>query len=134
MSDPNESPALFQESLNRVNGSADFLDQFYRRFVSASPEVAAVFQGKDMVRIQRKLKMTLEMVSDSASGQPGLEMYLSMLGKTHVRLKISPEMFHSWRKALLETVARCDPKYSDAIARAWAQVIDDVIDKMQAKN
>lgn len=121
----------FQDSLDRATGSERFLGRFYDRFMGSSKEMRDLFQDKDMDHIQEKLKMTLQMVNDSASGTPGLEMYLGLLGRIHTRLQISPEQFQQWRHALIETASECDPEFDERIRRSWEQVIDNLIAKMQ---
>jgi hemoglobin-like flavoprotein len=92
-----------------------------------SPEIRAFFHHKDIGDIHRKLKMTLEMLADSAEGQPGLSLYLEMLGRTHARLAIRPEHFARWREALVTTAAECDPELDAATRCAWGRIIDDLI-------
>jgi hemoglobin-like flavoprotein len=121
---------LFRESLGRIAGTADFQRRFYERFICASPEIAQFFRNRDMGRIQSKLRMTLEMVRGNAADQPGLEMYLGLLGRIHTGLKISGAHFALWRKAAVATVAECDPQADPSILSAWERVIDNLIAKM----
>ena len=125
-----ETIALFHASLDRVVEHPDFFELFYQRFMNSSDEIATLFQHKDMSRIQKKLKMTLETVTENADGQPGLGMYLELLGRIHQRLKITPEQFGMWRNALIETAADCDPQFDPALREVWEQAIDAVIKKM----
>ena len=122
---------LFHTSLNRAMDHPDFFQNFYQRFINSSDEIATMFQNKDMERIQKKLKMTLETVTENADGEPGLGMYLELLGRIHHRLKITPEQFALWRNALVETAGECDPEFNRQVSGAWEQAIDEVIDKLQ---
>ncbi len=122
---------LFHGSLDRVMDHPDFFRLFYQRFMASSEEIATMFQNKNMDRIQGKLKMTLETVNEHSEGQPGLGMYLELLGRIHQRLKITPEQFNLWRNALIETAAECDSEFSPPVRKAWEHAIDEVIDKMQ---
>jgi hypothetical protein len=121
---------LFHASLTRATRDPLFLQAFYDDFIHSSEDVADLVRGKDMAHIQDKLKMTLEMVSDTADGRPGLTMYLEMLGRIHQRLDITPGLFAQWRRSLIDTAARCDPVFDAQTRVAWEQVIDDVIAKM----
>ena len=123
--------ALFHESLNRATAHPDFFHRFYDRFMRSSEEISRIFQGRDMARIEKKLKTTLEMVTENADGQPGLTMYLEMLGRIHDRLQISQAMFDRWRVALIDTAAECDPEFDDATRTAWETVIGDIIAKLR---
>jgi hemoglobin-like flavoprotein len=118
---------LFRESLARVTAKDGFFDSFYDRFLQQSNEISAIFQKRDMAQIKDKLRSTLEMVALSAEGQPGLSLYMEMLGRTHQRLNVSHHHFYMWQAALLETVAAYDPDYNERIRVAWSHVIGTVI-------
>lgn len=120
----------FRESLRRSTANDQFLDRFYDRFVGQSDEVAAFFHNRDMPQIKQKLLTTLEMLADTTEGQPGLGMYMEMLGKIHRRLNVEPRFFAGWRKALVETVAECDSEFSEETRLAWERAIDHVIERM----
>ncbi len=122
---------LFHDSLARVTRSDVFFKRFYERFMSESEETRKLFEGKDMVRIQEKLKMTLQMVADTVDGVPGMDMYLSLLGRIHNRMNISPAQFTLWRQALTDTAAECDTEFYDHTREVWEQAIDIVIARMQ---
>lgn len=121
----------FRESLARATAVPDFYSRFYRRFIGSSEEIAVAFRGRDIGRIERKLRMTLDMVKDNANGQPGLTMYLELLGRTHAGMQISPSLFLLWREALINTAADCDPRFDPTARAAWENVLDDLIAKMQ---
>jgi hemoglobin-like flavoprotein len=120
---------IFQASLQRLQADADFYPSFYRRFINSSEEINRIFAKRDIAQLQKKLKMTLEMVADAAQGKPGLSMYFEMLGKVHKRLNIKPEHFQLWKDSLLETVAERDPGFDEPVLHAWSLVIDDVIER-----
>jgi hemoglobin-like flavoprotein len=126
-----DDPALFHASLDRAMQHPDFLQIFYRRFMDSSEEIASMFNGRDMGRIQKKLKMTLQTVSEHTEGQPGLAMYLELLGRIHQRLNITSEQFKLWRNALIETAEECDELFTPQLRGAWERAIDAVIAQMQ---
>ena len=123
---------IFQESLERATRAEHFYQSFYQRFMADSPETQALFEGRDMARIQKKLRMTLQMVTDTSNGLPGLDMYMGLLGRIHTRLNISQNQFEQWRKALIDTAEECDPQFTVKTRQAWEMSIDKVIGKMQA--
>ncbi len=126
-----ETSRIFHASLDRVMQHPDFFHLFYGRFMASSDEIAAMFKDKDMSRIEKKLQMTLKTVTEHADGEPGLGMYLELLGRIHHRLKITPEQFGLWRNALLETAAECDAEFTPQVSGTWELAIDEVIEKMQ---
>lgn len=120
----------FKDSRCRAARVPDFYGRFYRRLMDTSAEIAAYFSGRDMKRIERKLRMTLDMVCDNADGQPGLGMYLELLGRTHGAMHISLPFLLIWREALIGTAAECDPEFDGDTRAAWEAVLDDLIAKM----
>ncbi len=119
---------LFRDSLARVTSRDGFFDSFYSHFTAQSDDIAAIFHHRDMDQLKQKLRSTLEMVAQVADGEPGLDMYMEMLGRTHHRLRIERRHFDMWQAALLDTVAVFDEAYSDRIGAAWSQVIGHVIE------
>jgi hemoglobin-like flavoprotein len=119
---------LFRDSLARVTSRDGFFDSFYDHFAAQSEEIAAIFRHKDMDQLKQKLRGTLEMVAQVAEGEPGLDMYMAMLGRTHHRLNIERRHFDMWQVALLDTVAAYDEAFSDRVGAAWSEVIGHVID------
>ena len=119
---------LFRDSLARVTARDGFFDSFYDHFTSQSQEIAGIFDHRDMDQLKQKLRNTLEMVSQVADGEPGLDMYMEMLGRVHQRLKIERRHFDMWQAALLDTVAGYDEAYTDRIGAAWSQVIGHVVE------
>jgi hemoglobin-like flavoprotein len=119
---------LFRDSLARVTVRDGFFDCFYDHFISQSEELSDIFRHRDMAQLKEKLRSTLEMVAQTAEGEPGIDMYMEMLGRTHQRLRVERRHFDMWQAALLDTVAIFDEAYSDRIGAAWSQVIGSVIE------
>lgn len=122
--------SLFRASLARAVASADFYRRFYERFMAASPEIAKLFHDRDMRRIEAKLRMTLEMVEGNAAEQPGMGMYLELLGRIHRAIGVSGRHFALWRIAAVNTAAECDPEFDADARRAWEGVIDRIAQRM----
>lgn len=120
----------FNTSLRRATANEAFYDQFYDHFMAKSDRLQDIFHDQDMARIKRKLKNTLEMVAEFSADEPGLGMYLELLGKTHDRMHIDHHFFVLWRDALIETAAQCDPEFDGTTEQAWETVLDGVITQM----
>jgi len=131
MSVDESSQLMFRASFARARSDPAFLDRFYVRFIASSPQVAALFEGRDVSRISRKLASTLELLSESASSKPGFDLYLDLLGRTHSRFHITPSMFDAWRSALMETVRDCDPAFDERTEAAWNQIIRNLLDALK---
>jgi hemoglobin-like flavoprotein len=119
---------LFRDSLARVTARDGFFDSFYDHFIRQSDEIAAIFHHQDMAQLKEKLRTTLEMVALTVDREPGITLYMEMLGRIHRRLNIERRHFDMWQMALLDTVAVYDEAYSERVGAAWSQVIGHVID------
>jgi len=64
---------------------------------------------------------------DNAAEQPGIKMYLELLGRIHAGLDVSERHFASWKQAAIDTACACDPQLDAATRRAWEAVIDNLI-------
>lgn len=113
----------FHASLARASADARFLDVFYARFMASSPAIAAVFSGKDMEQLKRKLRSSLHVMTLAIDGAPGADMYLDYLGKVHTRLEIAPRMYDAWLDSLVATAAECDPQFSAELDAVWRAVV-----------
>jgi hemoglobin-like flavoprotein len=113
----------FHASLARASADPRFLDVFYARFMGSSPAVAAVFAGRDMEHLKRKLRSSLQVMTLAIDGAPGADMYLDYLGKVHTRLEIAPGMYDAWLDALVATAAECDPQFSVQLDAVWRAVV-----------
>ena len=118
-------------SLSRVARAPDFFDRSYGQFTGNSVDVPERYHNKDIPRINNKLKITLEMLSDNSGGEPGLGMYLELLGKVHACMHISTEHFTLWRKALIATAAECDPDFYSETQASGEGVSNELIAGMQ---
>lgn len=121
---------LFRQSLARATAHAEFFDSFYDHFMGQSKEIAGFFHHRDMPQLKRKLRETLQMVSESAEGRPGITLYLEMLGRVHGRLHVEREHFSMWQSALLDTMAEYDEAFDERAKTAWIHVIGQMIEQM----
>jgi truncated hemoglobin YjbI len=126
-----EALAVFHASLARASADPRFLDVFYARFMASSPAIAAIFAGRDMARLKRKLGSSLHVMTLAIDGSPGADMYLGYLANVHHRLEIQPAMYERWLDALVETAAECDPRFDDELRAVWRDVVGAGIRLMQ---
>jgi hypothetical protein len=82
----------FRDSRSRAVASVDVRPRFSDRFVAGSPETASLFQGRDLSRIQSKLKVTLDLVNNNVGAQAGLGMCPGLLGRLHGGMNIVARM------------------------------------------
>jgi truncated hemoglobin YjbI len=123
--------AVFHASLARASADTRFLDVFYERFMASSPAIAAIFAGRDMARLKRKLGASLHVMTLAIDGSPGADMYLGYLANVHHRLEIPPAMYDRWLDALISTAAECDPQFDESLRAVWRDVVAAGIRLMQ---
>lgn len=124
--------ALFRASLARAMAHPDFLDVFYDGFLDSSPAIAEIFAATDMKRLKRKLRSSLDMVSQLINEEPGVAEYFGYLGRVHERIGVSLPLYDFWLKSLMSAVCCCDREYDAVTARAWEAVVGYGIEKIRA--
>lgn len=115
----------FNDSYSRIFGGKtsagnEFLDDFYERFIAASPRVAEKFTNVDMDGQKRMLKQSLLYLVNLYSMRvvPG---HLVEIATKHDRehADISPDLYQLWLECLIATVQARDPKFNDQVELAW---------------
>ncbi len=124
--------AAFQESLARAMADARFLDRFYERFMATSPAIGAIFAGRDMARLKRKLRSSLHVMTLAAEGAPGVGLYVDHLAALHQRFAIPSGMYALWLDALVATAAECDPRFDAALEAAWRAALGPGVARIAA--
>jgi hemoglobin-like flavoprotein len=126
---------LFNDSLQRCLGKADFLERFYEYFLASSPEVAARFAGTDFRRQRRMLKASLWMMTGILAGRPETTGHLDHIAALHgrARLDVRPEMYGLWLGSLLRAVREADSRYTGDVENAWRRVLAPGIKYMQSR-
>lgn len=100
-------------------------ERFYERLFSEHPETRQFFAGIDMAHQQSKLVSALVTVQRHATvGGWVSENYLRGLGKKHVALKVTPEMFPHFESVLIKVLAELhEINWSNFLAVAWQDAI-----------
>ena len=53
---------------------------------------------------------------------------LSRIREIHLNMHLTISDYENWKAAMVETVEKMDPEYSDEIGMAWTQIIEDCIE------
>lgn len=121
------------ESLHAILHSKDEMAQrFYRRFLTAYPEVQHHFDKVDMHR-QGILLTTALIVVERFYDKPtaAVEQYLEYLGTKHHDLKIEKELYSPWTEAMIATLAEFHAEDWDAeLEKQWRQAFGRAIETM----
>ena len=120
------SLAVFEASLKRCEARPDFLDRFYEKFLSSSPEVAAKFVNTDFARQKESLKASFHhLLLVARDPKQGPDPYLEDIAVRHSasQLAIGAHLYDLWLDSLLETVRACDPEWFPEVEAAWEEVM-----------
>ena len=125
----------FLASLNRCEARANFLPDFYRRFMDSSEEVRQKFADTDLGQQVRHLRRTLELSAAATEGEREGLSELTMRAGTHdhAHLDIRPALYELWQQALLGTAADCDPDWDADTEAAWREVLGFMVRFMTAR-
>lgn len=124
-----------QASFGRCALNPDFLDAFYKKLMTTSPEVAMLFRNTDFKRQKKVLQMSINMLITHAMGTGIMVDYLQQVGEIHSRrgLNIAPHHYLTWLNSLMQTVKECDPKYTPQLEQAWRACLNPGIELIKSK-
>ena len=127
---------VFRTSLNRCLAASGFLESFYQSFVGSSEEVREKFKNTDMKLQAKMLQDSLFVLAVAAQGDADSPARYSLPGLAEKHgskgFDIRPELYDLWLEALVETVKRHDPDYSDEIEEAWRSTLASGIEFMRS--
>jgi hemoglobin-like flavoprotein len=121
------SDLVFQ-SYGRCCNKDQFFVDFYDLFMNRSPSIKARFANVDMKQQRHLLRNGIMQLVLHARGMP--DSKLRDLARSHSRegYDIPPEWYDDWLDALMATIKRHDPEYSDEVEQAWRSAIMPGID------
>ncbi|WP_020209242.1 globin [Gilvimarinus chinensis] len=114
---------LVFQSYGRCCNRDTFFSDFYDNFMGKSDEVRQMFVDTDMPAQRHLLRNGIMQLILFSRGLPDTK--LKALGKSHNRqgYNIRPHLYNTWLEALLETLSKHDPMYSERIDTAWRRVL-----------
>lgn len=130
-----ERTTRFSESLARCMADPGFLDRFYERFTSSSPEIAEKFKDTDFVRQKKALSSSLYLTVMAIEGGKGATTFLEGVAKRHARgaLDIRPGLYEIWLDCLVDTAEEVDPEFDAELESIWRDTLRFGIDFMQSR-
>lgn len=117
-----DTDVVFQ-SYGRCCRQEAFFADFYDLFMAKSADVRQVFRNTDMPAQRHLLRAGIMWLILYARGASGNK--LRDLGRTHNRhgYNIDPAWYPLWVDALMEAVARHDPRHCPRLLAQWRQVL-----------
>ncbi len=108
-----------------------FFEDFYKTLMDKSEDVRAMFANTDMVEQRRLVRAGLMWLIMYAQGSEGSK--IDNLARTHDRhhMNVHPDYYRFWVDALMETVAKYDPKYDSTLDNAWRETVKPGIEMMK---
>ena len=124
----------FQASVRRCLESPSFIKDFYDRFTGTSDAIREKFRDTDFERQHRAMADSLQVMAVAVQGGPDNLARHAMKGlaQTHKKMDISPAMYDVWLECMLQTARAHDPRFSDAVERAWRETLAPAIEYMRA--
>ncbi|PSU34058.1 globin [Photobacterium lutimaris] len=119
---------IFNNSYARCQRNKQFFFIFYHHFWQKDQRFKNIFNGVDLERQVKMLKLSIAMIMLASSSEQAREG-LRRFGKAHGPdgIGVRPDDFEVWLDSLIETVQICDPKFNDEIAMAWRQCFKEGI-------
>lgn len=113
------------DSYERVRG-VEFARDFYRRFLAADDEVRLRFAKTDFDAQRELFLHGVFALIDFSRGRPLGKLALHRLAHKHGpgQLAIPSRLYDVWLTALLETLARSDPRWTPALREGWRAVLE----------
>ena len=122
-------------SYQRCRASGGFVDTFYERFLSKSPEVADKFRHTDFAHQKLMLRESLLAMLMFNRNSDAAKKELEKLAERHSRraLDIAPRLYDLWLESLCEAVAEHDPLFNEFLAEQWKKAMQAGIDLIVSK-
>jgi hemoglobin-like flavoprotein len=128
--------ALAKASYERCCQAPDFLQAFYRNFLTACPEAVPRFARTNFEQQNRLLSHAIGLLlifPNQPTKEPTL---LSRLAERHSRrdLNIEPALYRPFVDALIDTVRQFDGKYGPTIEAAWRETLAPGVEYMKSRH
>lgn len=127
-----QTKELFLESLSRCAHDDEFMSQFYKRFLSSSPDVSHKFANTDFEHQNKMLLCSLRLSAAATAGLPEGLKELRDRAETHDsdHLNIEPRLYDFWQVAIIETAKETDPQWNLETENAWEITLGNIIKHM----
>ncbi|HET8712347.1 MAG TPA: globin [Gemmatimonadales bacterium] len=128
--------ALAKASYDRCCRAPDFLQAFYRNFLTACPEAAPRFAKTDFEQQIKLLRHAIGLLLIFPNQPPKEPSLLARLAERHSRrdLNIDPALYGPFVEALIATVKQYDGQCTSAVEAAWRETVAPGVAYMKAKH
>lgn len=126
-----ENIADFRASYNRCMQQHDFIDQFHHAFVSTSIDAQRMFAYLDIERQKKMLSYAIYLLTLCIENDPSATECLEVLGNSHNKQEINPELYDHWVESLISAVSKCDSSFNQELEHIWRDVMNNGIKIMK---
>jgi len=126
---------MARASYQRCCAVAEFFPLFYRNLFRVAPEIQAMFRQTDFRRQHLLLQHAVGLLLAFPTHPDDGHAILKRVAERHSRrdLDVPRQLYPRFVDALVETVAECDPEYTDDAGNAWRAAIAPGIAFMQGR-
>lgn len=112
--------ASFDRCLHLNDGDVKFVNYFCGILKGRDQNISNLFEAFPVHHQIHTLRTALYLLVDHQNNEmPSSEFIEFVSSHRNFRGKLRPYMLDIWLECLLETVAECDPLYSESIRAAW---------------
>lgn len=128
--------ALAKASYDRCCKAPDFLQAFYRNFLTACPEAAPRFVHTNFDQQTKLLRHAIGLLLIFPTQPPREPTLLARVAERHSRrdLNIDPAFFGPFIEALITTVKQFDGECTPAIEAAWRETVAPAVEYMKSRH
>jgi hemoglobin-like flavoprotein len=128
--------ALAKASYDRCCKAPDFLQAFYRNFLTACPEAEPRFATTDFEQQAKLLRHAIGLLLIFPTQPPKEPSLLARLAERHSRrdLNIDPSFYRPFIESLIATVKQYDGEYTPAVEAAWRETVAPGVEYMKSKH
>jgi len=108
-----------------------FFNEFYRVFISSSPEIKVAFKNTDMTKQKDMLRVAIAYMVNFFVTKIA-DVHLIQTGKHHSEaLKVNPQMYELFVDSLLITLENTYSRYNSKCGLAWRITLSPGIELMK---
>jgi hemoglobin-like flavoprotein len=128
--------ALAKASYDRCCRAPDFLQAFYRNFLTACPQAAPRFAHTDFEQQIKLLRHAIGLLLIFPTQPVKEPTLLARVAERHSRrdLDIDPALYGPFIDALIHTVKQYDGECTPAVEAAWRETVAPGVEYMRSKH
>lgn len=129
---PKTSIELVEESFTPIAARGEYLvADFYTELFQQQPQLKKLFEGVSEQGQQKKFLAALVLLVQNLRHPALLDSYLTELGKRHINYGVKEADYYVVKRCLLNVLEKyAESMWSEPVATAWNETLDNVITKM----